>query len=103
MMKAVQKEVASSINKLDFSSYATPNSRRSGALQATTVVQSPNIDIMGLRADVSSLTNTIAGLLIAINNSIQNQDNGIYIDGRKLVQMIAPQMGIELERNKRRR
>ena len=103
MMKAVQKEVASSINKLDFSSYATPNSRRSGALQATTVVQSPNIDIMGLRADVSSLTNTIAGLLIAINNSIQNQDNGIYIDSRKLVQMIAPQMGIELERNKRRR
>lgn len=104
MMKAVQDEVASSINKLDFSSYSTPNSTKSRALQGTTtVIQSPNIDIMGLRADVSTLTNTIAGLLIAINNSIQNQDNGIYIDGRKLVQMIAPQMGIELERNKKRR
>ena len=103
MMKAVQKEVASSINKLDFSSYATPSSPKSRSLQATTIVQSPSIDLVGLRADVNLNTQTLATLLNILINTVEDKDSNIYMDSRKVSQQLAPSMSIELERNKRRR
>ena len=103
MMKAVQDEVASSINKLDFSSYSTPNSSKSRALQGTTIIKSPGTNLAGLEAKVDNVTTTLASLLNILINSVDNIDTDVYIDSRKVTSSLAPYMDIELQRRKNRR